>query len=437
MRTNLHATLLVAAAALLVTPRAASSEELIPSDGSCWTRFAPRTQNAPDGDLRKQDGRYALTLASGGKDHAYGGWRCRIDGIEPGRYYRLRAQALPRGFADLAGLRESVGVQVRWRGDFGGAVAPSYVWDARQLKDPAGAYEFDRVLQAPPKTRAVELELVLQWTPTGQVEWQSISLQPGAAPAARKVRVATVWLRPHDSRTGADSVQRFAEYIDRIAPEHHPDVIVLGEMINRVGVAGEPDQQAEPIPGPTTERMSEQARRHRSWITFSIVEREGSDLFNTAVLIDRTGRIAGKYRKVQLPFEEVSIGIAPGSGFPVFETDFGKVGLLICHDASFPEAARELSLKGAEIILMPIWGGRQTLVRARAMENGLYVVTSGYNYPSEIIAPTGEVIAAAPVEKGPAVAVAEIDLSHRFREDWIGNWNDTYQRQQRPSAYRR
>lgn len=437
MRTNLSAALLLSAATLLATPRAASGQELIPTDGSCWKRFAPRAQNAPAGELRNQDGRYALTLASGGKEHGYGGWRCRIDGIEPGRYYRLRAQALPRGFADLAGVRESVGVQVGWRGDFGGAVAPSYVWQVRELEHPAGAHQFDRVLQAPPKTRAVELELVLQWTPTGQVEWQSISLQPAAAPAARKVRVATVWLRPRDSRTGADSVQRFAEYVDRIAAQHHPDVIVLGEMINRVGVAGEPDQQAELIPGPTTERMGEQARRHRSWIAFSIVEREGPDLFNTAVLIDRAGRIAGKYRKVQLPFEELSIGIAPGSGFPVFETDFGKVGLLICHDASFPEAARELSLKGAEIILMPIWGGRQTLVRARAMENGVYVVTSGYNYPSEVIAPTGEVLAAAPIEKGPAVAVAEIDLSHRFRQDWIGDWNDSYQRQQRPSAYRR
>jgi predicted amidohydrolase len=437
MRINVSAALLVAAAAFAVTPGPASAEELIPNDGSCWKRFAPRAQTAPAGELRTQNGRYALTLVSGGKEHAYGGWRCRIDGIEPGRYYRLRAQALPQGFTDLAGLRESVGVQVRWRGDFGGAVAPSYVWEVRQLKDPAGAYEFDRVLQAPPKTRAVELELVLQWTPTGQVEWQSISLQPDAAPAPRKVRVAAVWLRPRNSRTGADSVQRFAEYVDRIAPQHHPDVIVLGEMINRVGVSGDPDQQAEPIPGPTTEAMSEQARRHRSWITFSIVERDGPNLFNTAVLIDRTGRIAGKYRKVQLPFEEVSIGIAPGSDFPVFETDFGKVGLLICHDASFPEAARELSLKGAEIILMPIWGGRTTLVRARAMENGVYVVTSGYDYPSEIIAPTGDVLAGAPIETGPAVAVAEIDLSQRFRQDWIGDWNDSYQRQQRPSAYKR
>lgn len=168
-----------------------------------------------------------------------------------------------------------------------------------------------------------------------------------------------------------------------------------------------------------------------------MVERDGPDLFNTGVLIDRTGRIAGTYRKVQLPFEEVSRGIAPGSEFPVFTTDFGKVGMLICHDASFPEAARELSLNGAEMILMPIWGGRQTLVRARAIENGVYVATSGYDYPSEIIGPTGDVLAAAPVEKGPAVAVTEIDLSQRFPQDWLGDWNDSYRRQQRRSAYRR
>ena len=143
------------------------------------------------------------------------------------------------------------------------------------------------------------------------------------------------------------------------------------------------------------------------------------------------------YRKVQLPFEEASRGIAPGSDFPVFNTDFGTVGLLICHDASFPEAARELALAGAEMILMPIWGGREALVRARAVANAVYVATSGYDYPSEIIGPTGEILAAVPINTGAAVAVAEIDLSQRFRQDWIGDWNDTYQKQQRPAAYRR
>jgi predicted amidohydrolase len=428
--------MLLAATVLSIATRAAEVE-LIPADGSCWKRFAPRSQNAPAGEMRQTDGGYALTLASGGRSYAYGGWTCRIEGIHPGRHYRLQIRAVPQGFADGAALRESLGIQVRWRGNFGEEVAPTYVWDGRELSDPAGAYAFDRVVQAPAETRAVDLELVLQWTPTGQVEWQAMSLRQVSAPAPRKVRVAAVWLRPRGSRSGAESVQRFAEYIDRVAPQHRPDVIVLGEMINRVGVAGEPDEQAEPVPGPTTERLGEHARRHRSWIAFSLVERDGPDLFNTAVLMDRSGRIAGKYRKVQLPFEEASRGIAPGSSFPVFATDFGTVGILICHDASFPEAARELALNGAEIILMPIWGGRQALVRARAIENGVYVATSGYDYPSEILAPTGDVLAAAPVGQGPAVAVADIDLSQRFRQDWIGDWNDTYQRQQRPSAYRR
>jgi predicted amidohydrolase len=429
---------LTAAATLVAAASSvASAEELVPADGTCWKPFAPRAQNAPRGDVRRHEGGYTLTSVSAGKRHVYGGWRCRIEGIEPGGHYRVRARFRPRGFAESAALRESIGVNVRWRGDFGGAVAPTYVWDARRAQQPAGAYEFDRVVKAPLKTRAVELELVLQWTPAGEVEWQSVTFEPAVAPAARKVRVATVWLRPRGSATGAESVQRFSEYVDRIAPEHRPDVIVLGEMINRVGARGEPDQQAEPIPGPTTARLAEQARRYRSWVAFSMVERDGPDLFNTAVLLDREGKIAGTYRKVQLPFEEVTLGIAPGSGFPVFKTDFGTVGMMICHDASFPEAARELALNGAEVILMPIWGGREALVRARAVETGVYVVTSGYDYPSEIISPVGDVLAAAPIGEGPAVAVAEIDLTERFRQDYIGDWKDTYQRQQRPSAYRR
>jgi predicted amidohydrolase len=436
MKMSMHLSRLVVAAGLLLTPvvAAASNNELIPTDGSCWKPFAPRTTNAPAGELRKHNTTYTLTLASDGKRYAYGGWRCRIEQVESERYYRVRAEVAPAGFSDSAAIGESVGIQIRWRGDFGDAVAPTYVWETREGHD--NALSFDRIVQAPPKTRAVELELVLQWTPTGRVEWRSLSFQPASAPAPRKVRVASVWLRPNQSKTSADSVQRFSEYIDAFAARERPDVILLGEMINRVGVRGEPDVQAEPIPGQTTTRLAEQARRYNTWIAFSIVERDGNDLFNTGVLLDRTGKIAGKYRKVQLPFEEVSRGIAPGSDFPVFTTEFGRVGMLICHDASFPEAARELALKGAEMILMPIWGGREALVRARAIENGVYLAASGYDYPSEIISPTGEVLAAVPVGK-PGVAIAEIDLSQRFRQDWIGDWNDTYQRQQRPGAYRR
>jgi hypothetical protein len=110
--------MLLAATVLSIATRAAEVE-LIPADGSCWKRFAPRSQNAPAGEMRQTDGGYALTLASGGRSYAYGGWTCRIEGIHPGRHYRLQIRAVPQGFADGAALRESLGIQVRWRGNFG------------------------------------------------------------------------------------------------------------------------------------------------------------------------------------------------------------------------------------------------------------------------------------------------------------------------------
>src|SRR5687768_8455307 len=223
-------TILMAAAALAIPAGSAASDELIRPDASCWTRLAPRAENGAAGELRKGGTGYTLTLSSGGKRHSYGGWRCRIDGIEGEQYYRLRARVKAHGFPTVAQMHESLGAQLRWRGDYGGAVAPTYVWDGRSTTN--GVYELDRVVQAPPKTRAIDLEFVLQWSPTGQAEWDSISLQPAPSPAPRTVRVAAVWLRPRNSSSGAASVERFAEYVDRIAPQHRPDVIVLGEMIN-------------------------------------------------------------------------------------------------------------------------------------------------------------------------------------------------------------
>jgi len=423
--------LMTASAAAPAAP--ADDVELIPPSYAAWKAFAPRAQNAPVSEAIGYQSGYALNLASEGKPHVYGGWRCRIEGIEPGAHYRFRARARTHG---IASLRESLSVLLRWRGDFGEAVAPSYVWNFRPLNRRDGAVEYDRVLEAPLKTSAVEVELVLQWTATGRVTWDEISLTRFSPPPSRKVRVAAVWLRPRNSRSPAESVERFAEYVDRVAAEHRPDVILLGEMVNRVGAKGEPEEQAEPIPGPTTEVLGERAKRHHAYIAFSMVERRGRDLFNTGVLLDRQGRIAGRYHKVQLPFEEVSRGIAPGSSFPVFATDFGTVGMLICHDASFPEAARELALKGAELILMPIWGGRQALVRARAIENGVYLATSGYDYDSEIVDPQGRVLASVASGKGPGVAVADIDLNQRFRQDWLGDWYDSVNKQRRSAPYR-
>src|ERR1039458_2412188 len=98
-----------------------------------------------------------------------------------------------------------------------------------------------------------------------------------------------------------------------------------------------------PIRAPA--RLGELALKHSSYVAAGMYEREGTAIYNTAVLIDRAGNVEGKYRKVYLPREEVEAGLMPGSDYPVFRTDFGTVGLMICYDVFFADPARALATK--------------------------------------------------------------------------------------------
>src|SRR6266542_210849 len=102
--------------------------------------------------------------------------------------------------------------------------------------------------------------------------------------------------------------------------------------------------------------------------------------------------------------EEVEAGLTPGSDYPVFRTDFGTVGLMICYDVFFADPARALATKGAEMILMLIWGGDQTLGKARAIENKVFLIASGYDYPTYVMDPDGEILSLAQQQGAAAVA---------------------------------
>ena len=223
----------------------------------------------------------------------------------------------------------------------------------------------------------VRVQLILQNAPNASVRWKDIQFTPTDAPKPRMARIAAVRLHP---RT-ADPVARFIEIADSKIPSQ-TDVILLPEGITVVGTGKKYANVAESIPGPSTRRLGELARRKNAWIVAGIYEREGAAIYNTAVLIDRSGMYAGKYRKIYIPREEFEGGITPGSDFPVFETDFGKVGMMICWDVQYADPARGLALRGAELILMPIWGGNETLAKARAIENHLFLASSGYDFPS-------------------------------------------------------
>jgi predicted amidohydrolase len=141
-----------------------------------------------------------------------------------------------------------------------------------------------------------------------------------------------------------------------------------------------------------------------------LIEKDGDKVFNTAVIFDRQGEFAGKYRKTHLHGPEVFAGTSCGDEYPVFELDFGKVGIQTCYDEWFPEVSRVLAFKGAEILLLPVAGGKPITWRVRALDNGVYFVAAGQTPPSMIIDSSGAILAET---QTPGFVWADLNLDWR------------------------
>ena len=211
---------------------------------------------------------------------------------------------------------------------------------------------------------------------------------------------------------------------------------------------------AEPIPGPSTERLSKLAKAHGVVLVSSLFERRAAGLYhNTAVVFEADGSIAGKYRKMHIPddpgFYE-KFYFTPGDlGFEPIDTSVGRLGVLVCWDQWYPEGARLMALAGAELLLYPTAIGwdpddaqdeksrqRDAWIlshRGHAVANGLPVLscnrvghetspmgTSGIDFwgSSHVLGPQGEFLAEAGGE--PQILMAEVDLqrSEHVRRIW-------------------
>jgi predicted amidohydrolase len=179
-------------------------------------------------------------------------------------------------------------------------------------------------------------------------------------------------------------------------------------------------EMCQQIPGEITGIISEKASLYGLYVIFSMYEKDGESIYNTAVLIGRKGELVGKYRKIHIPLYEGETGVTPGKEVGIFDTDFGRLGIMVCWDQVFPEVARKLSLMGAEIIFLPTLGDEPLQQRARAKDNGLHLVVAGMNGPeaSRIITPKGEV--AGTVKDGKeGVYITEIDLDQKYYTYWL------------------
>ena len=152
---------------------------------------------------------------------------------------------------------------------------------------------------------------------------------------------------------------------------------------------GEP----ETLPGATSERISAWARDHRCYVVFSIKVAPRVRTFNSAVLIGRQGEIVGRYDKIRPTEEEIASGICPGATDPpVFETDFGKIGIQICFDANWHEQWRKLKEKGAQIVFFPSAYPATRQLRTHAWVNQYFVVSSTKDRSSSIYDIAGDEI---------------------------------------------
>ena len=292
-----------------------------------WQFWSPRLDLQPRAGVGREDVGSTLRLAAVDFS-SFGKWIAKDIPVNAGHFYRFEVLYKPTGIVNERG---SVGVMLSWNVPDGKPVQRDYVDQISSAEN--GWRRAARTLRAPQKASSVTIELWLRWTAAGSVTFKDPRLVEASQPAPRKVRVVTTRIDPSPDRTIEANMRLMADVLDRAGREK-PDVVLLTEFFTERLVNGTVHDRSEPISGPLTDALGRKARQYHTYIIAGMLELDGGKTYDTAVLIDRQGRIAGKYRKTHLPLAEVEDGETPGSDYPVFDTDFGRIGILICWDSS-------------------------------------------------------------------------------------------------------
>ena len=375
-----------------------SSRELQLEQMETWAPLpeaAPVTSKDENGEVRIDSNRSRLCS---------GGWQFLYSGLRGGQGYRIATRVRHTNLEDV---RDSLVVMVLWD-----------AWDPNQkdtghspwnylLPLPAadGAMDFEGVFKAPEGATRMTVRYIFRWSARGETHWTSPRIEPASLPELSPVTISVV---SATSKTLKQFGQNPKPAARKGLPEDVGETVTLWEQLVRKACHNKPQLILTPetviagkhlrdgaveVPGPATEPFQAIAKEHRTHIVLGVRERERDAVYNSAVLISPDGAIRGVYHKVHLAIGEGLSGELPGRDFPVFNTDIGRIGCLICMDTTVCESARMMALHGAGIICMPIMGDLrasrwtpgpssfdesswQAIMRTRAIDNQVCMVVA-------------------------------------------------------------
>jgi predicted amidohydrolase len=378
-----------------------------------WQVQSPRSVLTPKFHLVKRfGGGLSLAGEGNGRRECFGYIHSPVS-LEAGKYYRMRVELEADGLDDLN--------RNLLHGVFG-----------KEFND--GIFNYHRrnglvigetCFPGPDKSVEADIRLYFRFSANGRVVWNSVSVEECDPIPSRLVAVAC----RHGGMPEGAGMSYWGTWLDRVG-RAKTDIALLPEMYNGKSPSG-----AEPLHGPAGDLLASKARQWHMYTCASFYEKRGELVYNTAPLFDREGKLVGKYEKFYPYDPELDEGVTPGSHFPVFDTDFGKVGIMICYDSWFPEVARMLRLNGAELVLFPSAGYYADLMPARTADNGLWIAASSLDGPAGIWdsggARAGEAMPSPTRHVASSIqdysydpelqmATARIDLTRRLSPHWWG-----------------